>query len=238
MFSHRRNSQKPGDELYAAFKQNFPEVGPGSGSGSAVPGALRSSSLSEALLDPPAPHRYVIYCRVSIFKHVHLRLLPLFTLQRPTMSPILHDIQVKDIPHTDYFSRTFGAIDDNKEQDTTPRPYHDSWRLTPSLMDPNSYAFSHFANQLDTTPPPLVDSIRSITIKPATFILPEWEFIRHYRCLTRFMGYMHQIQPCIICSTSILRCFIRRTFTIHLLNIISNSRMRLISFYSIKTLGM
>lgn len=54
MFARRRNSQKPGEELYAAFKQSFPEVGPGSSAG---PGPLRSSSLSEALIDHPT-NRY------------------------------------------------------------------------------------------------------------------------------------------------------------------------------------
>ena len=63
------------------------------------------------------------------------------------MPPILHAVEVKEISHTDYFTRSFDNVDDSKEQDSTPKPFHDSWRLTPSLMDPNSYAFSHFANQ-------------------------------------------------------------------------------------------
>lgn len=102
MFAHRRNSQKPDEELYAAFKQSFPDVGPGSSS--SVQGeaghARRSSTLSEAIIDEPA------------------------TTQQP-----------------------FESQPDVKEQDATPKPYTDAWRFTPSLMDPNSFAFSAFANQ-------------------------------------------------------------------------------------------
>jgi hypothetical protein len=35
-----------------------------------------------------------------------------------------------------------------KDLDPTPRVQHDPWRFTPSLLDPNSFAFSNFANQL------------------------------------------------------------------------------------------
>jgi hypothetical protein len=48
---------------------------------------------------------------------------------------------------TDYFARPFDAVDDGKDVDTTPKPFADTWRLTPSLMDPNSFAFAAFANQ-------------------------------------------------------------------------------------------
>ncbi|KAI9773320.1 MAG: hypothetical protein M1840_007535 [Geoglossum simile] len=36
---------------------------------------------------------------------------------------------------------------DIKDQDPTPRAPYESWRLTPSLLDPNSLAFATFANQ-------------------------------------------------------------------------------------------
>jgi hypothetical protein len=48
---------------------------------------------------------------------------------------------------TDYFARPFDTVDDIKEGESTPKPFGDSWRLTPSLMDPNSFAFAAFANQ-------------------------------------------------------------------------------------------
>ncbi|KAL6252474.1 hypothetical protein RBB50_000193 [Rhinocladiella similis] len=103
MFRNRRNTQKPDEQLYEAFKQTFPDVGPGSTS-SAVQGkggpARRSSTLSEAIVDEP-----------------------------PTTQP------------------GFETQPEAKEQDATPKPFTDVWRFTPSIMDPNSFAFSAFANQ-------------------------------------------------------------------------------------------
>src|ERR1700754_3926201 len=65
------------------------------------------------------------------------------------MSPILEEIRSigPGIHETDYFTSSFDNVDDSKDPDATPKPFQDSWRLTPSLMDPNSYAFSTFANQ-------------------------------------------------------------------------------------------
>ncbi len=37
--------------------------------------------------------------------------------------------------------------EDIKDQDPTPRAQHEPWRFTPSLLDPNSFAFTTFANQ-------------------------------------------------------------------------------------------
>ncbi|KAH8819559.1 CP2 transcription factor [Xylogone sp. PMI_703] len=37
--------------------------------------------------------------------------------------------------------------EDLKDFDPTPRAQHDQWRFTPSLLDPNSFAFNNFANQ-------------------------------------------------------------------------------------------
>lgn len=43
-----------------------------------------------------------------------------------------------------------------KDLDPTPRAQHEPWRFTPSLLDPNSFAFTSFANQPPGyyTPPP------------------------------------------------------------------------------------
>jgi hypothetical protein len=62
MFANRRNTQKPDEQLYAAFKQNFPGVGPVSAQpGTAEDLARRSSTLSEAIVDEPAEsQRYVL----------------------------------------------------------------------------------------------------------------------------------------------------------------------------------
>jgi hypothetical protein len=37
--------------------------------------------------------------------------------------------------------------EDIKDQDPTPRGNNEPWRFTPSLLDPNSFAFTSFANQ-------------------------------------------------------------------------------------------
>jgi hypothetical protein len=44
-------------------------------------------------------------------------------------------------------SRQQGEHHDLKDLDPTPRANADQWRFTPSLLDPNSFAFSQFANQ-------------------------------------------------------------------------------------------
>ena len=47
---------------------------------------------------------------------------------------------------TAFYSRP-GDPDDIKDQDPTPRGNNEPWRFTPSLLDPNSFAFTTFANQ-------------------------------------------------------------------------------------------
>ncbi|KAI9879224.1 MAG: hypothetical protein M1830_009155 [Pleopsidium flavum] len=93
-------SQKPADELYATFKQTFPEVGPGTASSTLAPPAS-TASLSDALTGTTMNHRQ------------------------------------------------FLDHDDLKDQDVdpTPRGSIEPWRFTPSLLDPNSFAFASFANQ-------------------------------------------------------------------------------------------
>jgi hypothetical protein len=44
-------------------------------------------------------------------------------------------------------SRHIGDHDDIKDHDPTPRGNDQPWRFTPSLLDPNSFAFTTFANQ-------------------------------------------------------------------------------------------
>ncbi|KAJ9611412.1 hypothetical protein H2200_004596 [Cladophialophora chaetospira] len=68
------------------------------------------------------------------------------------MSPILMPSTHSDdhVNNADYFTRAFDGQAETKEQDATlatPKPFTDAWRFTPSIMDPNSYAFSAFANQ-------------------------------------------------------------------------------------------
>lgn len=53
------------------------------------------------------------------------------------------------IDYDDHFSQNYGSFDDvGKEREQTPKTMGgDSWRFTPSMLDPNSYSFSSFANQ-------------------------------------------------------------------------------------------
>lgn len=154
MFVLRRNTQKPDEDLYASFRQNFPNVGPGTSS--ADPASIeaptdtrRSSILSEAIVDEPTdPQRYVLDQLTST--HPPSSFVPSLVWPSPgAMSPT----QSKSGPdhagyqNADYFTSPFGAQPEVKDQDATPRPFADGWRFTPSLMDPNSFAFSAFANQ-------------------------------------------------------------------------------------------
>lgn len=49
-----------------------------------------------------------------------------------------------DVAHP---TRHVGDLEDMKDQDPTPRGHNEPWRFTPSLLDPNSFAFTSFANQ-------------------------------------------------------------------------------------------
>ncbi|KAF1843791.1 CP2 transcription factor family protein-like protein [Cucurbitaria berberidis CBS 394.84] len=49
-----------------------------------------------------------------------------------------------DVAHP---TRQAGDHEDIKDQDPTPRGNNEPWRFTPSLLDPNSFAFTSFANQ-------------------------------------------------------------------------------------------
>lgn len=51
---------------------------------------------------------------------------------------------------TDMFASMYSPFpegDDIKDLDPTPRGSHEPWRFTPSMLDPNSFAFHSFANQ-------------------------------------------------------------------------------------------
>ena len=67
------------------------------------------------------------------------------------MSPLHHVVDREDdedILTTDDIYRQYGELDDLEKHDVnTPKALADHWRFTPSLMDPNSFAFASFANQ-------------------------------------------------------------------------------------------
>lgn len=157
MFAHRRSSQKPDETFYAEFKQRFSSRGsPGIGSvdqGQAVPvtSQLGSTAITEALVDPLDAHRYVSSLASTTFKHSTRSLLSAFgftsiTDMSPPSAPPLPLERQPDLTD-DYFNSAFENVDDGKDAAATPKPFTDQWRLTPSIMDPNSNLFSAFANQ-------------------------------------------------------------------------------------------
>ncbi|EXV06286.1 CP2 transcription factor [Metarhizium robertsii] len=100
MFRQRTSSQKPGDDLLANFRQQFPEVAAVTSEASAPTIAQAASAVDHPIINlPPQDQR------------------------NPNVE-------------TDVF----------RDQDPTPRASHEPWRFTPSLLDPNSYAFNAFAS--------------------------------------------------------------------------------------------
>ncbi|KAI1385593.1 CP2 transcription factor-domain-containing protein [Hypoxylon trugodes] len=97
MFRQRTSSQKPGDELLANFRQQFPEITAVASSSASGAPAQTTVTADNSVLVPPGP------------EHVS------------------HDVF--------------------RDQDPTPRASGAEWRFTPSLLDPNSFSFSTFANQ-------------------------------------------------------------------------------------------
>lgn len=59
MWPHRKSSQKPVDELYAAFKLAHPHVGPGTQMATSEAPTLSTVSATGALSDPIMDHRCV-----------------------------------------------------------------------------------------------------------------------------------------------------------------------------------
>ncbi|KAG6223745.1 hypothetical protein E4U24_002559 [Claviceps purpurea] len=99
--AHRRTSaRKPGHDLLANFRQQFPEAAVVAAEKSAPSIVHTSSATDPSALNPTSQHQ--------------------------TLSNVDH-----------------GAYHD---QDPTPRATHESWRFTPSLLDPNSYVFNAFTN--------------------------------------------------------------------------------------------
>ncbi|KAI0426452.1 CP2 transcription factor-domain-containing protein [Xylaria sp. FL1042] len=101
MFRQRTSSQKPGDELLANFRQQFPEIST-AGAASSAAAAQPPLAGDSSALGPQVP---------AVDRHHH------------------------------------AGHDAFRDQDPTPRASGAEWRFTPSLLDPNSFSFSAFANQ-------------------------------------------------------------------------------------------
>ncbi|KLU84803.1 hypothetical protein MAPG_03839 [Magnaporthiopsis poae ATCC 64411] len=101
MFRQRTSSAKPGDDLLATFREQFPHVGT-----TADPGTSSTA----------AP--------VGIVAPAHPGVVP------------SHQDRSQNIGHDAF-----------RDQDPTPRASgNDLFKFTPSLMDPNSFSFTNFAN--------------------------------------------------------------------------------------------
>ncbi|KAI1855101.1 hypothetical protein JX265_012289 [Neoarthrinium moseri] len=100
MFQQRTSSQKPGEDLLANFRQQFPQV--------TVPGAATSPTVATS-----APAENAV--------------LAAGASQQERSQSLSQDAF--------------------RDQDPTPRASADPWRFTPSLLDPNQFSFSAFANQ-------------------------------------------------------------------------------------------
>lgn len=149
MFANRRSSQKPDESFYAEFKQRFSRGSPitvsaDQGQGVPVTSQLGSTAIDEAIVDPQDTHRYV---RSPC---LNLPSAPSPHVSDTIMSPqsALPALEEKQPELTnDYFNSAFENVDDGKDAGATPKTFGDAWRLTPSIMDPNSNLFSAFANQ-------------------------------------------------------------------------------------------
>jgi hypothetical protein len=135
---HRRNSQKPSDELVRNFKDNFPQLNVGSiGTTASAEG---STSLADALEDSVTSRYGQPTFRCPSRRND-------FALQSPSL-PI-------DNTPNPMANSAFRSIhpqpQDIKDADPTPKGSNEPWAfgssgLTPSMMDPNSHAFHMFAN--------------------------------------------------------------------------------------------
>ena len=152
----RKTAQKPGDELYASFKEAFPQLGPLAPSDPASNAASnpRSMSLGDVTSETAintSQARYTVPLYFSVLQAFSRRgraSVPLHVdlgkawsrhclMEIKTLTGHLHHRPLPD-HEQDAFTR---------DMDQTPKGNPESWRLTPSLLDPNSYAFASFANQ-------------------------------------------------------------------------------------------
>ncbi|KAF2738210.1 CP2 transcription factor family protein-like protein [Polyplosphaeria fusca] len=78
------------------------------------------------------------------FKQAFPHLQPSTRSQSMSTAPGPSLTDALDVAH---HSRHIAEHEDIKDQDPTPRGNAEQWRFTPSLLDPNSFAFSSFANQ-------------------------------------------------------------------------------------------
>ncbi|KAF1811161.1 hypothetical protein P152DRAFT_63206 [Eremomyces bilateralis CBS 781.70] len=71
----------------------------------------------------------------------------LATTSGSSVAPIQGHTSLTDALDVAVQSRPFPEDHDIKDEDPTPRGNPEQWRFTPSIMDPNSFTFTSFANQ-------------------------------------------------------------------------------------------
>lgn len=91
---------------------------------------------------PPRYEPHLIFGGFHIFPS-NLRRIA-WSLSRKN-DPVEHEDD--DILTTSHFLSHFTDLNDSNSYDSNPKPMTDSWRLTPSFLDLNYFAFTPFANQ-------------------------------------------------------------------------------------------
>ncbi|KAH8643234.1 hypothetical protein IG631_00697 [Alternaria alternata] len=130
----RLNSQKPDGKLLEDFKATFPHLQQRSHSIAGPPG----HTLADAL-DVAHPSRYVLPRSphpMSLGTNINNNTAEAEHAHTTHRNIILTHMFFRQLDHEDI-----------KDQDPTPRGNTEPWRFTPSLLDPNSFAFTSFANQ-------------------------------------------------------------------------------------------
>ncbi|KAJ3514316.1 hypothetical protein NM208_g15076 [Fusarium decemcellulare] len=142
-FLYRTSSQKPGDELLANFRQQFPEVAAVSTSSTAP--VISQTASADNTIAPVAPlaERYVM-CPATIYRNRDIG--------GANIPRAASQLKIELKPHGSCANRNFSVRSQGigqdvfRDQDPTPRATNDPWRFTPSLLDPNSMSFANFAN--------------------------------------------------------------------------------------------
>lgn len=123
----RTSSQKPGDDLLANFRQQFPEVAAATSTSAAAPATTATASATlPGVVTTSQQERYVIV-RSSLRQDV----LSASSVPQSQLTLTYHRAQT--IAHEAF-----------RDQDPTPRAT-EPWRFTPSLLD-QSFSFSNFNN--------------------------------------------------------------------------------------------
>ncbi|POR34909.1 Grainyhead-like protein 2 [Tolypocladium paradoxum] len=147
MFRQRTSTQKPADDLLANFRQQFPEVSTVTTDASPPTMSLTTAANNPTINAPTQEDRYVVPLPLPPNEESSGCKSKLSRLRSRTCK-----ITGSSFTLGAYANRRRDCCSQHAEnesfrdQDPTPRASHEPWRFTPSLLDPNSYAFNAFAN--------------------------------------------------------------------------------------------